>query len=217
MEARLCAICSLESVDSVVGDGSGVAREDRAAFSVATIERGRLCGRSEACEFGRRCQERGDRGGIAFVGLTFMPELRFSSVSDVLRPLSNGIKFSLVGDNELPVSLSIASSKANSRGGSDVSAGGAVFSMSASASEILVGVDTGDDFVGDIDLARSEFLSWSNLRNLHKAEGDSQSNWDHTSSTGFTLLSPLQNFVFELSAALLGLLVPLFAHGFDFL
>lgn len=47
--ARDCAICSRERVVSVeeTGDGSGVALGERAAFSVATIDKGRVRGLSD--------------------------------------------------------------------------------------------------------------------------------------------------------------------------
>lgn len=157
-EARFCAIWSLEKVGSVADAGSGVARGDREAFSVATIERGRLRGRSDACELGRRCHERGERGGIVPERGAFMPELRLSSVSDALRPFSYGSEFSLVGESA--VSLSIALSWANSRstvsaGDNDCIVAADSASVSASVGLTVVGEITGEDFVGDIDLARS--------------------------------------------------------------
>lgn len=88
---------------------AGVARGDRAAFSVATADRGRLCTRSEDCEFGRRCQERGEfLEGMALEGEGFMETFRLKSASAVTRSVSKGEVFSFVGDVE-PVKRSIAS------------------------------------------------------------------------------------------------------------
>jgi hypothetical protein len=55
---------------------------------------------------------------MAFDGEVFEPTLYLRSISDVIRPLSKGEEFSLVGDVDTPVDLSIALSDANSRGGS---------------------------------------------------------------------------------------------------
>lgn len=87
-----------------------------------------------------------------------MPELRLSSVSDALRPFSYGSEFSLVGESA--VSLSIALSWANSRstvsaGDNDCIVAADSASVSASVGLTVVGEITGEDFVGDIDLARS--------------------------------------------------------------
>ena len=156
--------------------GSGVALGDRAAFSVATIESGRLRGRSDDCELGRRCQERGEflDGGIAVECEAF---IRFrSDTSFPCRP-SNGAEFSFVGDVEEPFHpSSIASSWVASRRDSG-SWSGCIFGdpdcdrLPGCARDILdaFGVVEGEDFVGDIDLARSEqrIVSQMNIEELY--------------------------------------------------
>jgi hypothetical protein len=70
--------------------------EERAvAFSVATIDSGRLFGRSEVCEVGRRCHERGERAAGAVVE----GDVRVVTL-DRLVSESNIGSFSLVGDVE---------------------------------------------------------------------------------------------------------------------
>ena len=85
------------------GDGSGVALGDRAAFSVATIDNGRLRGRSEACEVGRLCQFKGEfLEGIAFDGEAFIGDTPFEDKSVERRSsFVIGGWFSFVGDVEV--------------------------------------------------------------------------------------------------------------------
>jgi hypothetical protein len=110
LDARDCAISSRESVGSAADDGSGVTLGDRAAFSAATIDRGRLRGRSGDWEFGRRCHESGELlEGIAFDGVAFTEIFLMRSDSEITRSPSNGAVFSFVGELETPVNLSIAS------------------------------------------------------------------------------------------------------------
>jgi hypothetical protein len=66
----------------------------RAAFSAATMDRGRLLGRSEACEVGRLCHERGDRAeGMPMEGDGRATLVRLISES-------NGESFSFEGELE---------------------------------------------------------------------------------------------------------------------
>ena len=166
MEARDCAIWSLDSVGSATEEGSGVARGDRDAFSVATIDRGRLRGRSEDWELGRRCQDKGEfLEGMALEGEAFMETFRLESDSVMTRSATNGEAFSFVGDDEAPVSLSIASLIPFSCCESE-SPRGSIFGendwakVSACVPVILdaIGVLAGEDLAGEIDLARSEVL-----------------------------------------------------------
>lgn len=118
MDARDCAISSRENVGSGVDEGSGVPLGDRAAFSAATIESGRLRGRSGDWEFGRRCQESGEfLEGIALDGVTFTETFLMRSDSEMTRSPSEGAVFSFVGEFVAPVNLSIASSTPLSRRG----------------------------------------------------------------------------------------------------
>jgi hypothetical protein len=78
------------------------------------------------------------------------------------RPPFMGVEFSFVGDVGEPINLSIASSIAASRRGSESFAGSIVGVRDCDrapcwATEVLdvVGVFEGEDLVGDIDLARS--------------------------------------------------------------
>lgn len=176
-EARDCAICSREGVDSAVGDISLVEaiRGDRAAFSVATIDSGRLCARSEDwedCELGRRCQDKGEPGfleGMALEGEGFIEVFCLNSGSEITRTASEGAVFSFDGEIE-PVSRSIASSTALSRRGAN-SAFALIFGdcvrnkefLGNSAAREAVGVLAGEDLVGEIDRARSESLRISDV------------------------------------------------------
>lgn len=166
MEASDCAICSRESVGSVADaeTGSGVPLGERAAFSVATIESGRLRGRSEAWEFGRRCHERGEfREGNAFEGDDFMGDIRFEPDSANSRSSSNGTWFSFVGElDSLSIALSIAESRRASKSpfASNFGVEAADRALpDATDARDMVGVFAGEDFVGDMDLARSELLN----------------------------------------------------------
>jgi hypothetical protein len=156
LDARDCAICSRESMGS--DEGSGVDLGDRAAFSTATIDNGLLLGRSDDCESGRLCQDRGEfREGIAADG-EVLEIFRIWSDSGETRSELYSNEFSFTGD-EFPINLSIVSSIATSRGRS-APIEGAVVGDTACANETrealeIVGVPTGEDFVGDIDLARS--------------------------------------------------------------
>lgn len=154
--------------DVEVDEGSGVALGDRAAFSVATIDSGRLRGRSEDCEFGRRCHESVEflEGGMTLEGEAFMEETRFRPAISL--SISIGAVFSFVGEIEVPVNRSIASSTNMSRRTSESSCPGSgsilgdtvcdkVLACSADTLDV-VGVFEGEDFVGEIDLARSELL-----------------------------------------------------------
>ena len=133
---------------------------------MATIDSGRLRVRSEDCEVGRLCHERGEffEGGIALEGEVLMEET-------LLRPamslsISMGAVFSLVGEVEVPVNRSIASSTIMSRLASESSPcgvgsileGSVLDKELACSTETLdvVGVFEGEDLVGEIDLARSE-------------------------------------------------------------
>jgi hypothetical protein len=81
-------------VCSVAGADSARTGELRAAFSAATIDKGLLLGRSDACEVGRLCHERGDRAeGMPMEGEPMVRLVRL--ISD-----SNGESFSLVGEPE---------------------------------------------------------------------------------------------------------------------
>jgi hypothetical protein len=94
-----------------------VALGDLAAFSVATIDRGRLRGRSEACEVGRLCQLKGEfLDGIALDGKAFIGDTRLRDGSAESRSFSIiGEWFSFVGDIELARG-SIASRVVSHRG-----------------------------------------------------------------------------------------------------
>jgi hypothetical protein len=164
LDASDCEISSRESVGSAVDAGSGVALGDRAAFSAATIESGRLLGRSGDWEFGRRCQDsRESLEGIAFDGDALTEIFLIRSDSEITRSSSNGAVFSFVGEFVVPANLSISSPTAVSRRDSEAHSGliwgDKDWKMPlAWATEIrdTVGVFAGEDFVGEIDLARSE-------------------------------------------------------------
>jgi hypothetical protein len=96
-----------------------VALGDRAAFSVATIDSGRLRGRSEDCELGRRCHERGEffEGGMALEGDALIEETRLRSAISL--STSIGAVFSCVGEVDVPVNRSIASPTNMSRRASE--------------------------------------------------------------------------------------------------
>ena len=153
MEANDWAICSLVIVSSAGVDGSGVALGGRAAFSVATTDKGRCRGRSEACDLGRCCHDNVPvREGIAFEGESFVGELRLLSESILTRP-----SFSLVGE---PVKRDIASSISASRGSESARGcivGRVVCDRLLGCVDIrdVVGVVDGDDLVGEIERARS--------------------------------------------------------------
>ena len=88
---------------------------DRAAFSVATIERGRLRGRSE--EVGRCCQLKvGFLEGIPLDGEALIEDSRFGTESAASRVPTTCV-FSFSGEVAGDVNRSIASSTAVSRRG----------------------------------------------------------------------------------------------------
>jgi hypothetical protein len=133
---------------------------------VATIDSGRLRGRSEDCEVGRRCHERGEffEGGMALEGEALIEETRLSP--EISLSMSMGAVFSLVGDVEVPVNRFIASSTTISRCAPESSRGGVgsilgdnvrdkEFACSTETLDV-VGVFEGEDLVGEMDLARSE-------------------------------------------------------------
>ncbi len=100
---------------------------------------------------------------MAFEGETLPGESRLLSGSLILRSLSTGDIFSFMGDIEPPVNLSITSPITISGRASEPLPGSickAWDKVSPCAAEILaaVGVLAGDDFVGEIDLARSVVL-----------------------------------------------------------
>jgi hypothetical protein len=122
LDASDCAICSRErlcsEVDANEGSGVGVALGDRAAFSVATIDKGRLRERSDDDEFGRRCQLRVELlGGIALDGDALIEQSRFGAKSATSRSPLIGGGSSFVGGVEKP-DPSITSSICVSRCGS---------------------------------------------------------------------------------------------------
>lgn len=95
-----CAIWSLEKFCSNPGDAmSGMVGDDRAAaFSAAIIDSGRLLERSEACDGGRLCHDRGDReGAMPLDGDVNVRLVRLMSES-------KGKSFSLVGELEVEYS-----------------------------------------------------------------------------------------------------------------
>ena len=131
---------------------------DLAAFSAATIERGRLRGRSAVWEVGRLCQLRGEfLDGIALDGEAF---IRFKAGSTFSRSASEEGNLPFEGDAGDPIKRSIASSVAMSR---RLSSFGVSIRREASdkllgcVADILefVGVFEGEDLVGEIDRARS--------------------------------------------------------------
>ena len=139
--------------------GSGVPGELRAAFSAATIDRGRLLGRSEDCEVGRLCHDRVDRAeGMPMEGEVMDMLVRLMSDSD-------GESFSLVGELEESVALSMFSAEggaARGRGLPVLSRPGEARLVPSEAEGRMPtrweegdGVFAGDDFWGEIDLARS--------------------------------------------------------------
>jgi hypothetical protein len=78
-----------------------------------------------------------------------------------------------------------------------------------------VGVFAGEDFVGEIDLARSEF---DGQRNIHEHVGNGHQatkKYQPTSSPCLALLSSLQNFFFELPIPFLVLLISPVAQFLD--
>jgi hypothetical protein len=139
-----------------------VARGERAAFSVATIDSGRLRGRSEACEFGRRCHERGEffEVGMALEGEALMEATRFNPAMSF--SISIGAVFSFAGEVEVAI---IASSPEMSRRASESCCRGSILGDKELACRRdtldVFGVLEGDDLVGEIDLARSEALTVS--------------------------------------------------------
>lgn len=68
--------------------------ELRAAFSAATMDRGRLLGRSEACDVGRLCHESGERAD----GMLMEGEVKVRLVRLISE--SKGESFSLAGESE---------------------------------------------------------------------------------------------------------------------
>lgn len=112
-EDRDLAIWSRDIVSSVLFAGSGVDRGERAAFSVAITDSGRVRTRSDACDLGRCCHDSvGVRDGIAFDGEFFVGER--SKLESILAWLGSlGPTFSFVGE---PIKRAIASSTAASRG-----------------------------------------------------------------------------------------------------
>jgi hypothetical protein len=87
-------------VSSSAGAASERLVEDRAAFSTAMVERGRLFGRSEPRDGGRLCHESGERGAPPAVE----DEVRLVRLASE----SNRESFSLVGESEKSVALSMA-------------------------------------------------------------------------------------------------------------
>jgi hypothetical protein len=59
----MSATWSFEKASVEVVNSKGFGDERAAAFSAARAERGRLFGRSEDCDVGRLCHERGVRAG----------------------------------------------------------------------------------------------------------------------------------------------------------
>lgn len=108
---------------------------------------------------GRRCQDKGEflAGDIALGDALVETEL-LTSGSEMSRPPSNGELFSFVGDVEEP---SIASIVLFCRGSKacwgfiaeDIDSDRPL--ACAARAEYRLGVFAGDDFVGEIDLARS--------------------------------------------------------------
>lgn len=91
-------------------------RGDLAAFSGATIERGRLRGLSDACDAGRLCQDKVEfLEGMAFEGEALADESPLLSSSLLLCSLSTGDIFSFIGDVGPLLNFSIASSFPNAR------------------------------------------------------------------------------------------------------
>lgn len=138
---------SLDCVSSAADAGSGAATLDvRAAFCVATIDSGLLLALSGDWDAGRLCQDRGLVPGVedaALVGL----ERRSGAASS-----------SLVGDVEmLLIGLSMVSSGASGCGTGLSRTGEDVRLRRSAGREARCGVFAGDDFWGDMDLARSEF------------------------------------------------------------
>lgn len=138
---------------------------DRAAFSAATIDRGRLRGRSDASEGGRRCCQLSGEflEGIALDGEAFIETGRSFSVREG--------PFSFVGEAETPVNRSIASLIDVSRPTPKFVCGSIVGEIvwdkllgSSVDCLVAVGVLAGEDFVGEIDLARSEVLSVQDVK-----------------------------------------------------
>lgn len=152
---------------SVAGADSAVVGAFRAAFSAATMDKGRLFGRSEACEVGRLCHERGDRAdGMPIEG----------DAATLVRLISesNGESFSLVGELDKSISPSIRSEvglAARCRGLPALSRlGDSRLVPSASDGRMPMrwavggGVFAGDDFCGEMDLARS---AWPDCQHFH--------------------------------------------------
>ena len=131
--------------------------ERAAAFSKATVERGRLLGRSEAWDGGRRCHERGERAAEPVAeGEVMVRLVRFWSES-------KGDSFSLVGESEYSFALSIESDAwpRRDRGLPGFSGPGenkpapSMAEPSPMRWAVGEGVFAGEDFCGEIDLARS--------------------------------------------------------------
>lgn len=136
---------SLDCGSSATDAGSGVATPDvRAAFCVATIDSGLLLALSGDWDAGRLCQDSGLAPGVedaALVGL----ERRSGAASS-----------SLVGDIErVLIGLSMASSGASDCGTGLSRAGEDVRLRRSVGWGPRCGVFAGDDFWGDMDLARS--------------------------------------------------------------
>lgn len=120
-------------------------------------------GRSEACEAGRRCQDSvGVLEGMALEGEALFEVLCLASDSGATRDIPKGEEFSFVVDVEPPVNLSIASSTPMPCCASDCVCGSILEENDSERGFVcttdvraLVGVFAGEDFVGDIDLARS--------------------------------------------------------------
>lgn len=134
--------------------GAGGVEERTAAFSAATIDSGLDFGRSEACDVGLLCHERvGVRVGTPALGGGDVTE-----VLDCLRSNSKGNSFSLVGETESIASA--AGGAIRSCSFAERSGIGEDAKLKGSPDCIVLlrfagGVLAGDDFWGDMDLARS--------------------------------------------------------------
>lgn len=195
--------------------GSGVALGDRAAFSVATIDSGRLRGRSEDCEVGRLCHERGEffEGGMALEGEALIEET-------LLRPaislsISMGAVYSLVGEVEVPMSRRASES---SRCGAGSILGDSVWDKELACSTAtldVVGVFEGEDLVGEMDLARSELHLVSQRVSKQDEQHVAVKSNGPTGAASLSFLSALQNLFLQLPISLLVFLVSSVAQFLD--
>lgn len=156
MEANACEIWSREAGWSVEGASAGVVLDRAAAFSAATIDSGRDLGRSGPCDGGLLCHDRAGDFVVTALDGEDAKLVRFDSWSNTV---------SLVGEVERMEDRSIASAggdvtvlvwvcRAAERAG--IGEGSCMpWDVESLRRADGGGVLIGDDFWGDMDLARS--------------------------------------------------------------